>query len=162
MDSNGCNDEYSYDPEKAVNYAITHYNALTNDTYYVFLNENCANFVSQCVAEGGIPMDEEWYSKKGAESGSLLGLFHNNYKFEWDLSDAWSYVQDQYDYLYASKYRKATINIKTKSTLRHASRSIAKGDLVYFDSNGDGIFDHTAIITDTIHGVPYYTSSIAK
>lgn len=47
-----------YDGNKAVTYAGNHYEDNDSGEYYYFSGNNCTNFVSQCIAHGGITTKE--------------------------------------------------------------------------------------------------------
>lgn len=63
--------EVTYDRGAAAAYALEH---ATDEPYFSKANgqSDCANFVSQCLHAGGIPIDEEnrWYPSSG---GALAG-----------------------------------------------------------------------------------------
>lgn len=94
----------SYNRDKAIEYALRHYNGWDTTKYPDFDSQNgdntdCANFVSQCLYAGGIPMQESnnryanWYcyspynkgdSWAGAQSLrlTLKNGYLNNIKIE--------------------------------------------------------------------------------
>ena len=53
---------YTYVPQKAVDYADKYWSNY-NDFYpnYNSIGGDCANFVSQCLQAGGLPMNGSWY-----------------------------------------------------------------------------------------------------
>lgn len=64
----------SYDPVKALEYAIKYNGAHPNSSYNTAYNKNtsdndCANFVSQCLEAGGLNQTDEWYFD-GSDSSS--------------------------------------------------------------------------------------------
>lgn len=51
---------YKYDRQKALDYAAAWFGAY-NPAYYAY-SQDCANFVSQCLLAGGMPMTSAWHS----------------------------------------------------------------------------------------------------
>lgn len=60
--------EYTYDPVAAVNYAEK-YAHNRNTAYADHTTNDCANFVSQCLAAGGIPTNDTWKPESSAWIG---------------------------------------------------------------------------------------------
>lgn len=60
--------EYTYDPVAAVNYAEK-YAHSRNTAYADHTTNDCANFVSQCLAAGGIPTNDTWKPESSAWIG---------------------------------------------------------------------------------------------
>ncbi len=83
---------YGYDREAAGEYALTY--ALRRNRNYGDYESNCANFVSQCIHAGGIPMDADghyqwkYYSDEHSESNEASG-----YSF------SWTYIPSLVEYL---------------------------------------------------------------
>lgn len=81
----------TYDRNLAVQYAYDHYatgtfNTDYPDLYTNFGNNDCTNFVSQCLFEGGIPMNGSWYCyKKNNTYPAPSSVSELNYS--WDLAD---------------------------------------------------------------------------
>ena len=64
--------EWSCDSGSSVRHASCH------NTKYLFIDNNdCANFVSQCIAEGGLKTDDTWNSSSGNTAWYTTG--NNNY-----------------------------------------------------------------------------------
>ena len=65
---------YSYDVNKAVAYADEwtkngiDSSKVHNSKYYYYNGANCANFVSQCIHEGGVPQDSVWNANSKGSS----------------------------------------------------------------------------------------------
>lgn len=108
---------YRYDRQKALNYAAAWYGAY-NPAYYAY-SQDCANFVSQCLFAGGMPMTASWHSivdgktvfsgaisaenssaeKDPAENSSTANSSTNKASAEKDLiSPAWRLAQKLFAY----------------------------------------------------------------
>ncbi|MGI6611670.1 MAG: amidase domain-containing protein [Limnochordia bacterium] len=113
---------------------------------------DCTNFTSQCLHAGGWTMDyravgydtEWWYRRLGDDS------------FDGNNDDWWSCTWS----LPSLLIRYLTINYGGALDLLRRprlARNLRRGDLVFYDWNGDGLFDHSAIVTRTANGVPRVT-----
>ena len=70
-------DGYDFSHDNVVKYAKENWNKR-NQEYYDYIKADCTNFTSQCLYYGGIPMNEEWYSKKGTRTWyAFLGFINN-------------------------------------------------------------------------------------
>lgn len=115
-----------YDREAAVHYA----NAWWNDynPAYPMFTDDCTNYVSQCLRAGGAPM----WGAPGREQGWWIG------QGTWSLS--WSTAHSLRWYLAGSiKGLTATI-VETPEQLQ-------LGDVIVYDFENDGRFDHATIVT---------------
>lgn len=103
---------------------------------------DCTNFTSQCLLAGGWPMDyresgyttEWWYRRISSEP-------FDGAADDW-WSCTWSLPENQFHYL--------TANHGTPVDLRAEPRDIRLldlADLIFYDWDEDGLFDHGAIIT---------------
>jgi hypothetical protein len=117
--------------QKQLSYAMKHWNHY-NTKIYGDLNPvggDCANFVSQTLIARGWKMNDTWYNHDAAAS--------------W--SPAWGYVPAMNDYF--------TANAKslglTEYPLNKRSK-IAVGDIVMFDWDDDGSFDHVEIVSKVV------------
>ena len=124
-----------------------------NKEYYSYKTD-CANFVSQSLYAGGIEMKEDWHSYKGEKiSGfNLKGLLHNNYKYNWDVSDAWRLAKRQFDY-FSNKYHGfingEVLQLWTVEGMEYniENSNIQVGDLMYFAEKEDRKIYHATIIS---------------
>lgn len=134
-----------YDRAAAVRYAATHWNRPNPN----FANMDtlggggdCTNFTSQALLAGGWPMDyratgydrEWWYRRRG------LDPFDAQADDWWSCT--WSLPENQYHYL--------RLNHATIVDLLHDRTQIRRlrlGDLLFYDWDGDGLFDHGSIVT---------------
>ncbi|MDH6350389.1 hypothetical protein M2298_002347 [Brevibacillus sp. 1238] len=118
---------YSYDGSEAADYALD-YALNPNPNYYTW-NNDCTNFVSQALNYGGIP-------ERGTTSGNYKKWY---YRDRWDVSNSWINVDDFYE---------VATNSYTifGSDLDYASE-LSLGDVVQYDIDSDGDWNHTAIVT---------------
>lgn len=118
---------YSYDGSDAAYYALKY--ALDPNPDYYYWNNDCTNFVSQALSYGGIP-------EQGTTSGHYKEWY---YRDRWDVSNSWINVDDFYE---------VATNSYTifGSELDYASE-LSLGDVVQYDIDSDGDWNHTAIVT---------------
>ena len=107
--------------------------ALSYNPTYVRFGADCANFASQGARAGGMPVAAGayssgwWYDKKSTSSPS-----DDSYSLSW-------------------------INVAKQMSFWNGSRSdwvsgisgLGKGDFVFYDWSGDGVWDHVAIVVGT-------------
>ena len=146
---------YKYYRNNAVNYARK-WCYGRNSLYYSY-SQDCTNFVSQCLFEGGIPMTFN------IKSGSWHSVRYKNgksySKYSWDVTPAWRLCNDNYKYIKNSKYAKKVVTIKdNKNSVKTASKNLKIGDPIYFDDNACGKPYHAAIITKISNKKIYYTA----
>jgi len=115
-----------YDRQAAVRYADKWWDSY-NPTYPHF-EDDCTNYISQCLRAGGAPM---WgYPNK--EKGWWIG------GGTWSLS--WSTSHSLRWYLAGSKKGLTAVQVPRADMLEI-------GDVISYDFQNDGRFDHTAIVT---------------
>ena len=151
---------WSYNRGLAIRYATNNFNKR-NKFFYNYSNNDCANFVSQCLAAGGFPMDGLWYSYRYNcwASRPEYSFLPNNQRYQWNISPTWRLVVDQYEYLKVKKYiSKATL--VSKSSQISSLKNVTVGDLIYFryDKNKKFTLNHVAIITRIYKNNIYYTA----
>ncbi|WAA11877.1 amidase domain-containing protein [Fervidibacillus halotolerans] len=117
---------YEYDRIKAVQYADRWWND-TNPKYKSFEN-NCTNFISQCLHAGGAPM---WGYPNRTKGWWYQG---NNWSYSWSVAHALC--------LYLSSSTKGL-----RAEVVEDPRSLQLGDVIFYDFQGDGRFDHSTIVT---------------
>ncbi|WP_174730282.1 amidase domain-containing protein [Mesobacillus harenae] len=117
---------YRYDRLKAVRYAERWWNDY-NPAYKQF-DVDCTNYISQCLHSGGAPM---------------LG-YPNRSKGWWMRSDNWSF-----SWSVANSMRWYLPGAKTGLRAREVGspEELLLGDVICYDFQGDGRFDHTTIVT---------------
>jgi len=121
----------SYDRVRAQRYADLWWNSA-NPAFLYFQND-CTNFVSQCLYSAGAPMRQTgndrsrgwWYDFQGEAKSE-----------QWSYS--WAVSQALYSYLLESVGAKIVAQ----------PQELNMGDLVFYDWNDSGRFQHTAIVAD--------------
>ncbi|WAM31179.1 amidase domain-containing protein [Caldicellulosiruptor naganoensis] len=121
-----------YSSGGAVNYADTW--ALSRNPDYPNFSKDCTNFVSQALHEGGlIPFDKQrgWYCEK------VL--------WWWNWGQAWS-VADSLRYWLLSANNAMYIGRWDYSSQSDFNFSLKPGDVLFYDWDSDGTYDHSAIV----------------
>ncbi|MFB4162076.1 amidase domain-containing protein [Geomicrobium sp. JSM 1781026] len=120
----------TYNRMQAVQYAERWWNDYNPD--YPEFTDNCTNFISQCLQAGGAPMHGQHQKEKGW----------------WLASDRWSY-----SWAVAHSMRWYLSGSTTGLTAREADRAqdLRPGDVICYDFNGDGEWNHTAIVVAFNH-----------
>ena len=117
---------YQYDRLSAVQYAERWWNSY-NPAFKKFEND-CTNYISQCLHAGDAPM--RGYPTKG--------------KGWWMRNQNWSY-----SWTVANSLRwhipNSTMGLRGK--LVNDPQELKLGDVICYDFEGDGRFDHTTIVT---------------
>lgn len=128
----GYADIIKYDRAAAQAYADK-YALSFNSTYVRFSGADCANFASQCARAGSMLMATGssnsgwWYDKKGTSSPS-----NDTYSLSW-------------------------INVTKQMGFWNGRRTewvasagkLSRGDFIFYDWTGDGVWDHTAVVAGT-------------
>lgn len=125
---------FLYDRNAAVAYANLWWDGY-NPAYPKFDND-CANYVSQCLRAGGVPM---WGAPNREKGWWMNGR-------SWSFS--WSTAHSLRWYLAGE-----TKGITSKIVQSPAELDI--GDVIVYDFQNDGRFDHSAIVTAKDGDVPY-------
>lgn len=112
---------------------------------YKYYDQDCTNFVSQCLYAGGMDQDNTWWSKL-ATSGSGASTWRND-------STAWINANALKDYLknnnkakkigswaqrdtpYATQYIDNSANLTSSNTGK---------TVLFYDWDGDGVMNHAA------------------
>ncbi|MHC0038573.1 amidase domain-containing protein [Pseudoneobacillus sp. C159] len=123
---------YRYDRLRAVQYAETWWNDY-NPAFRKFPENDCTNFISQCLYAGGAPM--RGYPNRG----SGWWYRNNNYSWSWGIANTFK------NYLSNS-----TTGLRTMEVSR--PDQLILGDVICYDFEGDGRFNHNTIVT----GRDYY------
>ncbi len=132
MPARGYIDVVMYDRAAAQTYADK-YALSYNATYARFPGADCANFASQCAFAGkmltapGAYTSGWWYDKHGTSSPS-----------DDTYSMSWINVTKQMSFW-------AGRRIDWQPTIS----GVGRGDFVYYDWTGDGVWDHVAILVGT-------------
>lgn len=117
---------YEYDRRAAVQYAEEWWNSY-NPKYKKF-EVDCTNFISQCLHEGGAPMTNFTNRNKG------WWYSGNNWSYSWSVAHAMRW------YLSGSQQGLQAQEVESPTELK-------LGDIICYDFEGDGRFDHTTIVT---------------
>lgn len=117
---------YQYNRLKAVQYAERWWNSY-NPAYKKFEND-CTNFISQCLHTGGAPM------RGFPNRGTGWWLQKNNWSYSWAVANSLK--------LYLA-------NSKSGLRAREVSspNQLILGDVICYDFEGDGRFNHNTIVT---------------
>ncbi|MBD1373053.1 amidase domain-containing protein [Hazenella sp. IB182357] len=132
----------TYDRTKAVQYANKYWNSA-NPAFRQF-DDDCTNYVSQCIHAGDLPMVYSsskskgwWYRRRGGLADT------------WSFS--WAVAHSLFNYLKAGGPTGNTIEVSSPQQLR-------AGDVICYDWEGDGRWNHNAIVT----GFDYYGNPLVN
>ncbi|MED4400378.1 amidase domain-containing protein [Metabacillus fastidiosus] len=117
--------EFQYDRLAAVQYAERWWNS--HNPNYKNFEVNCTNFISQCLHAGGAPM--RGYPNR---SGGWW-MQQNNWSYSWSVANALT------NFLSISK-------TGLRAQRVYAAEELQPGDVICYDFQGDGRFDHTTIV----------------
>lgn len=123
-----------YNRQEAVRYANRWWNSA-NPAFPKF-DDDCTNFISQCLYAGGAPMTGFPDRSKG------WWLRGGNWSYSWTTANALRW------YLETSKN-----GLQGKRVA--SEKELELGDLIFIDFEGDGRINHSLIVTSIINGVPY-------
>lgn len=118
---------YTYDRLKAVQYAERWWNSY-NPAYMKIENNDCTNFISQCLQQGGAPM--RGYPNRGA------GWWLRSQSHSW----SWAVAHALKLYFESSKSGLRAKRVSSPDQL-------LLGDVICYDFEGDGRFNHNTIVT---------------
>nr|WP_325063426.1 amidase domain-containing protein [Gracilibacillus salitolerans] len=117
---------FAYDRRAAVQYAERWWNDA-NPAYQFFEDNDCTNYISQCLRAGGAPMH-------GAPNRSKGWWYqNNNWSYSWSVANALRW--------YLSG---ATSGLK--GTEISDPQNLLLGDVICYDFQGDGRWDHNTIV----------------
>ncbi|WP_100371847.1 amidase domain-containing protein [Bacillus sp. FJAT-45037] len=115
----------SYNRLEAVKYAERWWDEY-NPAYKKF-TDNCTNFISQCMRAGRAPMN-------GGGNRSKGWWFHkNNWSYSWTVAHSFRW------YLSGAK-------AGLRGVERQSASDLALGDVICYDFNGDGRWQHCTIV----------------
>lgn len=117
---------YEYDRLKAVQYAERWWN--TPNPAYKSFEVNCTNYISQCLHAGEAPMRGQ------PNRGEGWWMTNNNWSYSWSVAHSMK------THLPASK-------IGLRAKVATSPEKLLLGDVICYDFQGDGRFDHTTIVT---------------
>lgn len=117
---------FSYNRLAAVQYAEVWWNSH-NPEYHKF-KDDCTNFISQCLHAGGAPMTGYPNRSKG------WWMKQQNWSYSWSVANSLRW------HLNGSK-----IGLKAREV--NSPEDLLLGDVICYDFQGDGRFDHNTIVT---------------
>lgn len=120
----------NYDRVRALRYSELWWNGW--NPVYPKLEDDCTNFISQCLFAGRIPMTHTQSRAEGWWYKFTDGKKTENWSYSWSTSHAL--------YLYLVN----RLGAKRVSS----ARDLKVGDLVFYDWGGQGTFHHTAFVAD--------------
>ncbi len=135
---------HHYNRAGAVAYADRWWNSH-NSKYRYFPGDDCTNYVSQCFDDGGQALMAWrfpfiwWYDFHGTD---------NVGDDTWSTS--WAVPHDQ-----AYNLSRNTDVDEMRGSYVASARELSLGDSLYYDFDGDGILDHSAIVVKIHNGEPY-------
>jgi cell wall-associated NlpC family hydrolase len=121
-----------YDRSAAQAYADS-YALSYNPTYVSFGGADCANFASQCARAGdmpqsrGTPSSGWWYDKAGTST-------------PWDDTYCLGWINCTKQIAYWNTRR---------TDWETSAGVLSRGDFIYYDWSGDGVWDHVAVVAGT-------------
>jgi hypothetical protein len=125
-----------YQRNRAVQYADTFWDKANPN--YIEFPVDCTNFVSQCLYAGGLPM----HYTETRERGWWYKGKHQNREM-WSYS--WAVAHSLQLYLLSS-YRGTAVS---------QVQQLEPGDIISYDWDGDGRFQHSAFVTTrNAQGIP--------
>ncbi len=125
-------DIIEYDRPAAQAYADT-YCLSYNPTFTRFAGADCANFASQCGRAGGMPQQSGgatsgwWYDKDGSSNPS----------------------DDTYSLSWINVTRQMSFWNTRRTDWETSAGVLSRGDFIYYDWSGDGVWDHVAVVAGT-------------
>ncbi|KAB2337700.1 amidase domain-containing protein [Cytobacillus depressus] len=117
---------YEYDRLRAVQYAERWWNTY-NPAYETF-EVDCTNYISQCLHSGGGPM--RGYPNRGAG----WWMLNRNWSYSWSVANS-----------LRNHLPNANKGLRAKAV--SSPQELHLGDVICYDFQGDGRFDHTTIVT---------------
>ncbi|MDX8362143.1 amidase domain-containing protein [Cytobacillus sp. IB215316] len=116
---------FKYDRLEAVKYAENWWNSY-NVKYKTF-EVDCTNYVSQCMHAGGAP---------------LVG-YPNRSGGWWMVGNNWSY---SWSVAHSLRWYLSGANVGLRAVEVESAKALSQGDIICYDFEGDGRFDHTTIV----------------
>ena len=146
MDRSGCmlnqyvRDRMVYDRLKVQAYANTWWNSY-NPQYLFFENDDCTNFVSQCLFAGNAPMNYTGKREIGWWYQGRIGK-QELWSFSWTVADSLRrYLTGGSNYWHAER-----VNLPQELTI---------GDVISYDFDGNGHYQHSTVVSKMdVNGMP--------
>lgn len=136
-------EKYAYTPNSAYEIAYAEKDGKA-------VEEDCTNFVSQCLVAGGIPENSSWNSKTNGRIfigwfPDYKGVNHPIYRNYSEGYNTFVNAGKLNEYLAAQGYSiEKSVNV-SDNTISVTSLSPVAGDIVQFDWDGDGKIDHSVL-----------------
>ena len=125
-----------YNRKAAVAYANKWWDSFNPE--FPRFQDDCTNFISQCLYAGGAPM-------RGAPNRGqgwwMIGL-NERWSYSWSVAHSLRW------YLETSKRG-------LRATRVNSVEQLQLGDVIFYDFQGDGRIDHSTIVTRIEGGIPY-------
>lgn len=127
---------YYYNRQAAVDYANTWWDR--HNPQFPAFQDDCTNFISQCLYAGGAPMrgmpnrSQGWW---------MIGL-----------PERWSY---SWSVAHSLRWYLETATKGLMATRVSSISELQLGDVIFYDFTGDGRIDHSTIVTRIEEGIPY-------
>lgn len=122
-----------YDRDAAVRWARDH--AKDTPPY----DASCTQFVSQSLWAGGLPKDQQWTNE--GEFGRVQK--RPGTKSAWAVDHFLDYVQSKYP-------QSGFITLDGDDFRNNSIPEADEGDVIIYDWEGDGTYDHATIVTDIV------------
>jgi len=142
---------HSYDRAGAVDYARKYWETYNPD-YYDYKNDggDCTNFISQAIYEGGnasmsIPAVLPPPSTGGDTNWYYLDYLHR--------ARAWNFVDAFYEFATTRGWGEGPQGYQVNTL-----DELLPGDIIQYDWEGNGSWDHSVIVVDKVGGYPYVDS----
>jgi hypothetical protein len=134
---------FEYDRDAAVAYAFRWQQPYRNPAFPDYKERNCANFVSQTLHAGGIPMAGEWSSRK---------RWHGHI-----ASRAWTKASTNFEHV-STRFGRATHHVSSSDIADLAKGgTVRPGDVIYFsESSKSKDIYHSAVIVKVEDGEIFY------
>jgi hypothetical protein len=134
---------FAYNGAAAAAYADTYWQNY-NPAWPSFANQggDCTNFVSQALDAGGIAM-----RTSPPYSGNAAWYMLQNRHHRWSYAPPWINAQDQSIFLQHLPGVTIVASYYGVAPGQTVANNASQGDIVLYDWNNDGIYDHEAIIT---------------
>ncbi len=158
-------DAASYSSTKAVNYAVTWAESFNSN--YTKQDQDCTNFVSQCISAGNVPY---YYSiasglignlKSGCSSGRSDEWYHiKNKNKENTWSSTWTVVDKSGSkdglHRYLGKSKKTTYKKTDVSWNKDRYKDIHVGDVIQLSYDKGSTYGHSIIVSKIENKEVYY------
>ena len=136
---------YSY-RKQAVDYALAYGNSRNPE--YNSYDNNCANFVSQCLIAGGMQMDAEWWYVNRPVRPNR---------------PAWGVADDLYKYL-TGTLNFSQVKIEKGADICDVANQVQPGDAIFWSEPEEfylpnQVANHTGIVTKVEDGNIYYSGN---